>query len=636
MESQDVERRLTTILAADVVGYSRLMGEDEAGTLVALQTHRRELIEPKAAQYHGRTVKLMGDGALMEFPSVVDAVLFAVEVQCAMQERNAGVPEDQRIVYRVGINIGDIMVEGDDIYGEGVNVAARLEGLAEPGGVCVASSVFNQIKGKLDLAFEHLGEKEVKNIAEPVTVYRVVLDAKAAKLVTPVVQRSIGSKGPRWSVVALTIIVVVLAAGGSYWWQRHAKPRVEPTAVERTAFVLPDKPSIAVLPFANMSGNPEQEYFADGMAEDIITDLSKISSLFVIARNSSFAYKNQSPDIRDVGRELGVRYVVEGSVRKSGGRIRINVQLIDASLGHHIWAERYDREDKDIFELQDEVRGMVVASLKVNLTPDEETRLAGRLTASPEAYDVWLRGLRHEGFFTKEDNLESRRLFERAIEIDPGFAAAYASLANAYGLAAENGWSATPEEDFAESIRLAERSVRLDDDLPRAYWALGRSLSRARYFDGERAVAEFERAIVLDPNNADAYAMLSEVLSITGRAEEAIETLDLAMRLNPHFPYWYLYLLGRSQLLLARYDAAANNLEKATKRNPNVPWPRQYLISAYGQLGRKDDAEWEVEELRAQGYETSVYHFREASNVHDPAFMERYLDGLRKAGLPEQ
>ena len=616
-----LERKLRAILSADVVGYSRLMAADDEGTLARLNACLDGTVSPAISGHRGRIVKLMGDGILAEFESVVDAVRCAVAVQEAMATAGAGAPADGRIEWRIGVDIGDVIVEGDDIYGDGVNVAARMQELADPGGILISGDAHNQVRGKLDFEYDDLGAQSLKNIPEPVTAYRVTTGG-----MRPAPKAS--KKGGR--LVLLTAAVAALAAVAVAWGYLAPRPQTgETTATAERAI----QKSIAVLPFDNMSVDPQQEYFADGMAEDIITDLSKISGLFVIARNSSFAYKSQSPDVREVGRELGVGYVVEGSVRKAGGRIRINVQLIDASSGHHIWAERYDREEKDIFELQDEVREKVVASLKVKLTPDEETRLAGRLTDSPEAYDLWLRGLRHEGFSTKEDNLASRRFFEQAIEIDPGFAAAHASLANAYGLAVENGWSPSPVEHSAKSIQFAERSVRLDDDLPRAHWALARALSRKRQFNGERAVTELEKAISLDPNNADAYALLSEVLTFTGRAEEAVGKMERAMRLNPRSPYWYLHILGRSQLMLGRYDVAVGNLEKAVERNSNVPWPRRYLIAAYGQLGRLDDAEWELEELRAQGYEVSLNRFLAMSNIQDTAYLKHYADGLRKAGV---
>jgi TolB-like protein/class 3 adenylate cyclase len=404
-----MQRKLTTILATDVVGYSRLMGEDEAGTLDALKTHRRELLDPKAAQYGGRTIKLMGDGALMEFASVVDAVAFAVEIQCALRDYNADLPGDKRIDYRVGINIGDVIVEGDDIYGDGVNVAARLEGQAEPGGICMARNVYNQVKGKLDLTFEHMGEKEVKNIAEPVSIYRLLLDEKAAALVTPVVRETAKGASQWWPVAAATAVVLLLAAGGVFWWQPW-KPEVEPASMERMAFPLPDKPSIAVLPFTNLSDDPNQEYFGDGLAEDLITDLSRISGLFVIARNSSFSYKGQQVKVRQVAEELGVRYVLEGSVRRAGNQVRINAQLIDATTGGHVWAERYDRDLNDIFKLQDEVIGNIVSALAIELTDKEKAgRKTREKTGNLQAHEYFLRGKQHLGRFTTKDTANTSK-----------------------------------------------------------------------------------------------------------------------------------------------------------------------------------------------------------------------------------
>ncbi len=345
MSEEGVERRLTTILAADVVGYSRLMATDDAGTLTSLKALRRELFEPKTAEYHGRVVKLMGDGTLMEFGSVVDAVTFAVDVQRAMALRNTDVPEDQRITYRIGINIGDIIVEDEDIYGDGVNVAARLEGLAEPGGICVSRTVFNHVQGKVDLGFEDLGEREVKNIPKPVQVFKVLLDSPTTKHTAVAVAKA--RRSLRWPLVAGGLIVSVIVAGLALW-QRPWEPREEPASEANMAFPLPDKPSIAVLPFNNMSDDASQEYFADGMTEDLITDLSKISGLFVISRNSAFTYKGKVVKVRQVAEELGVRYVLEGSVRRAGDEVRINAQLIDATTGGHLWAERFDGTLADV------------------------------------------------------------------------------------------------------------------------------------------------------------------------------------------------------------------------------------------------------------------------------------------------
>ncbi len=370
------------------------------------------------------------------------------------------------------------------------------------------------------------------------------------------------------SLIGATAAAIVAAIAVTGYFLKPGKQAVEtpPAATERTI-----QKSIAVLPFDNMSGDPEQEYFADGMAEDIITDLSKISGLLVIARNSSFAYKGQSPDIREVGRELGVGFVLEGSVRKAGGRIRINVQLIDAGTGHHVWAERYDREAKDIFDLQDEVRAKVVGELAVKLTPDEVERLAHRLTSSPEAYDLWLRGRRFESFFTKQANQESRQLFEQAIELDPEFASAYASLGTAYSLAAESSWIPDPMVGFAKAKELTEKTVALDKTLPQAHWALARVLSRGQMFDGDRAIEALKTAIRLDPNYADAYGLMANTMNIAGFSGEALPSIEQAMRLNPRYPFWYLFVMGRSQYMLGRMRRPRKISRRRSRKIPTFP-----------------------------------------------------------------
>ncbi|MEE9570426.1 MAG: adenylate/guanylate cyclase domain-containing protein, partial [Gammaproteobacteria bacterium] len=421
------------VLSTDVVGYSRLMGNDEAGTLATLNRQRRELIEPKSVQYHGRTVKLMGDGALMEFGSVVDAVTFAIEMQCAVRELNVDVPRDQQIVYRIGINIGDIIVQGDDIYGDGVNVAARLEGLAQPGGICVARNVVNQVKGKIDLAFDDLGEQTVKNVAEPIQVFQVRLDGTAPA--TPAPTPVTGTRR-RLPAIAAGLVLSLIAIGGLVWWAPWV-PRIEPASVAAMAFPLPDRPSIAVLPFSNMSEDASQEYFADGMTEDLITDLSKISGLFVIARNTTFTYKGQTVAPRKVAEDLGVRYILEGSVRRAGDQVRINAQLIDATTGGHLWAERYDGGLSDVFALQDRVTRNIVEALAISLKPNEIAKSARAETSNQEAYDAFLRGWAYYRQYTPRDVTRAIPHFERAIAVDPDYSRAYAALASIYWIASE-------------------------------------------------------------------------------------------------------------------------------------------------------------------------------------------------------
>jgi len=632
-----MERRLSAILAADVVGYSRLMGEDEAGTLAALKTHRKELLEPKAAQYHGRTVKLMGDGALMEFASVVDAVAFAVEVQAAMAARNEGVPEDRRIVFRIGINVGDIIVEGDDIHGDGVNVAARLEGLAEPNGICVARNVFNQVKDKLDLTIEFLGERDVKNIAEPVTVYRVVLDDKAAELVTPVVQETAEPASRHWARAAAVVAGILFLAGGVFWWQPWA-PDVEPASIERMAFPLPDIPSIAVLPFSNMSDDPAQEYFSDGITEDLITDISKVSGLFVVARNSTFAYKGKSVDVRQIARELGVRYVLEGSVRRAGEQVRVNAQLIDATTGGHVWADRYDGSVADVFELQDKVTRKIVNVLAVQLTVGERDQIARRETENSDAYDSFLKGWEQYQLQRPASIRQAIGHFEKAVELDPQYSRAYAALSATYWQAWKRFWQARLGMRIHEPQFLAEEFLEkaMHDPTPLALQTAASMLAQqGRHAD---ALREGERAVAMDPNDADSYVALAGALSMAGQSKKAMELIERAMRLNPHYPPSYLYELGLARFGLGQFAEAANALEKATALNPDDRWSSRLLLAAYGHLGRGEDAAkiFEEAEKNWRGFDPlSVRSVAFWYPFKQPADAERLAEGLRRANVPD-
>ncbi len=627
-----MERRLAAILAADVVGYSRLIREDEAGTLAALKAHREQLIAPKVAERKGRIVKLMGDGLLVEFPSAVEAVQCAVEIQHMIGDRNADVPEENRIVYRIGINIGDIVVEDDDIFGDGVNVAARLEGLADPGGVCVRRNVRNQVRDKLDINFEELGEIAVKNIARPVRAFRVVLDDKAAALVTPVVQDAAKPVHRRWLVAAAVGVAFLLASGGVSWWQPWA-PDVEPASVERMAFPLPDKPSIAVLPFTNMSEDPEQEYFSDGITEDIITDLSKVSGLFVVARNSTFTYKGRAVEVRQVGRDLGVRYVLEGSVRKSGGRVRITAQLIDATTGHHVWAERYDRELTDVFAVQDEVTQEIVSVLAVKLSVEDEARLQRVARIDPDAYDLLLRGLALQRRYSRETLAESREYFEKAIAIDPGYARAHSNMGYTLVIDVFEGWAEDREATLRKAEGHIEAAVRLDPKLPQVHFAHS-SLYRIRRQLDESLVA-IHKAIELKPNYAEGYAALAITLNYAGRTEEGLEAIQKAMRLNPFNSFFDYWVLGQSYLHLERYDEAAIQFERVVEANPQFLRGHLLLAATYAHQGRIDDAEWEAQEALTLLPEMTLRQRRAIVPYKNQADIERYIEGLRKAGLPE-
>ncbi len=578
MSEEGVERKLTTILATDVVGYSRLMGADEVGTLAALKAHRKELIDPKAAQYGGRTVKLMGDGALMEFGSVVDAVKFAIEVQCAIRERYADAPEDRRISYRIGINIGDIIVEDEDIYGDGVNIAARLEGLAEPGGICISDMVWQGVEGKLECAFENLGEQQVKNIEKPVRIYRVLLEPEPHA--PPATNR--GSAAARtWGLAAVVALLVIGAAAA--WYLLAYDP-----ATRELAEALPDKPSIAVLPFANLSGEPEQESFADGISEDLTTQLSKISGLFVISRTSTFKYKGQAIDIRELAQELGVRYVVEGSVRRGGDQIRINAQLIDTTTGGHLWAESYDGASGEVFSLQDRINGNIVAALKVQLMPEEQERVTYRGTDNVEAYDAFLRGERIRLYAKVRAHEDAIREYERAIELDPKFGAAHAALGDViWSRAMFETYGGGPKRDeLARAHTLADKAVELGED-PLAHTLLAK-IFLIQKVDHQRAEAEARKANALDPNNTESLVMLAEVLLYTDKVGAAIELLKGAMRLNPGFPTTYRLLLAQALFEQRQYRDALDQLTTACKgaisQTYDLPCV-SYTVSAYGHLG---------------------------------------------------
>lgn len=628
MAETTATRRLTAIVAADVAGYSRLISVDEEGTLAALRAHRKELIDPKITEYRGRIANTAGDSLLIEFPSVVEALRCIIDIQRGIDERNADIPEDRRIVFRAGVNLGDVIDQDGDLLGDGVNVAARLEGIAESGGINISAAAFDQVQDRVDVGYEDLGEKSLKNIPKPVRVYRVLLDESGAG---PVVKAR--SKLP---LVAAVVLVAVVCIG--LWWTQSGTEPTKPNESKEIATVQTDRVSVAVLPFDNMSGDKEQEYFSDGMSEDLITDLSKISGLDVVARNSSFAYKGQSFDIRDIGRDLNVKFVVEGSVRKAGGHVRINAQLIDTSTGNHVWADRFDREYKDVFALQDEVVARIVEALKVKLTPKDQQRLAKHETDNPEAYDWYLKGLQQESFFSKEGNAESRRMFHRAIELDPGFSAAYASLAQAYSLANENGWiDDDQKEEFAnKALSFGKKAVALDPDSPRAHWSLGRVATRPPFRDMELALASLKRTTELDPNYGDGYAFYANILNYVGRAEEAIPMLKKAMVINPRYPFWYVYLIGQAQYLLKDFEASIPNFKTAIERNPNVSWPHRWLAAAYGQLGLIDDAEWELSELESMGQVPTLKTVTERTPmVHQP-YIELYVDGLRKAGVPKE
>jgi adenylate cyclase len=583
-----VVRRLAAILVADVVGYSRLMEADEAGTLSALKQRRKNVLSPIVELHGGRIVKFMGDGVLVEFASPVDAVNAARALQDGFAQANASSPAAPRIELRIGINLGDIVSEGADIFGDGVNVAARLEPLAEPGGICISGKVRDELAGKIDVAAEDLGELQLKNIARPVRAFRLVTGETAR-------QRSAGP--------------VTAAAPG-------------------------DKPSIAVLPFANMSADPEQEYFSDGITEDIITDLSRIAGLMVVARNSSFAYKNKNSDIRVVARELGVRSVLEGSIRRAGNRVRITAQLIDAASGGHLWAERYDRELTDIFEVQDEVTRCIVDALEVALRPAEETLLRENRASNMEAHDCFLRGRELLLGASKNREVFDRivALLRRAIELDPGFAPPYAGLAMAHCLDYQNRW--TDGSDALDlSVHFARQATEKGPNDPYGHYAAAVVDTWTR--DLAKAKAEAERAIALNPSYALAYGTLGLVEVYLGRPLEAVPIIERAIRLDPVFTQQYMHFLGTAYLMADRYETAAATFRERIRLSPKTDLSRAFLACALGHLGEVDEARRIWRELMEINPRYSLAGHLARLPLQNPADADRIRNGLAKAGLLE-
>ncbi len=585
-------RKLAAILAADVVGYSRLASADEDRTLARLRALRSDLIDPTIAVYNGRMVKRTGDGALVEFRSVVDAVRCAIEVQNGMVERNAGVPEDRRIEFRIGIHLGDVVEESDgDLMGDGVNIASRLEGVAAPGTICLSEDAYRQVKTRLDVSVSDLGDTQLKNIAEPIRVYSLRVGTAA-----------------------------------------HAKAPVTHELSEALlSTAAPPQLSIAVLPFANMSGDTEQEYFADGISEDIITALSKLSQLFVIARNSSFTFKGRNVNVQEVGRSLGVHYMLEGSVRKSGNRVRITAQLIDATTGGHLWAERFDRNLTDIFAVQDDVTQQIVDALALNLSKGDQQRLATEQTGNLDAYDYFLHGREQLWRFTKAENIKGRELLQRAVEFDPKFAPAYAFLAFANILDYANQWSSSWSNAMAQAEMFAARAVALDDRYPYAHWALGIVELYSRRH--EAAICSAKRLIALAPNLAEGHENLGYALYYSGKPEDALRCFDKAMALNPYYPDVYLHFQAQAMFQLRRYEQAIGILRRRLVRNPSTDVSRVLLAASYGHLGRFEEARREWQEVFRVNPQYSLEHRRKVLPYKDPNDFELIVDGLRKAGL---
>jgi TolB-like protein/class 3 adenylate cyclase/Flp pilus assembly protein TadD len=585
MAEKRAQRRLAAILAADVVGYSRLMERDEAGTLAALKLRRRTVLAPALGQFNGRIVKVMGDGVLVEFNSAVNAVQCAVELQDAFSEANRDLPEENHIVLRIGINLGDVIVEGDDIYGDGVNIAARLEGLAQPGGICISDSVHEQVKRKLNFSIDAMGPQMVKNIAEPVSVYRV--------------RNRLAEAGAK-------------------------RPEISPKQSE--------SPTIAVLPFTNMSGDPEQEYFSDGITEDIITELSRFRSLLVIARHSSFAFKGKPVTVQQVGRELGVTYVLEGSARRVGDRVRITAQLIDVRTSAHIWADRLDRDIANLFAMQDEVTERIVTTIADRLERTEQARAVSKRPEAMRAYDYILRA-RAIISETAEANEQARALYEKALELDPTSIPALTGIAWSFLIDWWSRWGGPGDDAIQRADKLARQALALDSTDYRVHLLLGFLLtSRTQYAE---ALSHYQQAMALNSNHADGAAQMANLLIAMGQFSEALDWFQKAIRLSPLHPAWYLYGIGEAHYCAREYEQAIVPLQTAVSRFPTFITPRRHLAAVYAQMGRLDEARGEIAEIRKLDPSVCIALYRERSRYKNTDDLEHYLDGLRKAGLPE-
>ena len=628
MADEGFKRKLTAILSADAVGYSRLMGDDEEATIRTL-TEYRDAITVLVNEHKGRVIDSPGDNVLAEFASVVDAVRCAVETQKQIAERNADLPENRRMLFRIGVNLGDIVDEGDRIYGDGVNIAARLESLAETGGICISGTAFDHVKGKLEVGYKYLGEQKVKNIKEPVRIYKMLLDPDD-------VGKIIGEKKLRpgqrkWANLTVAAMLILLAGGFTIW---HFYFR--PQSMEKVATVLPEKPSIAVLPFNNLSGDSDQDYLADGITENIITALSKIPEMLVIARNSVFTYKDKPIKIQQVGQDLGVRFVLEGSIQKAEDQVRITGQLIDATTGHHLWADQYDRELEDLFAVQDEITMHIASALQVELTDGKQAQVRHRSTNNLRARSYAVKGYSLYERITKDDNAKARELFEKAVELDPDYAWAWTMIGFTYFIDTRYGWHRPREESEKMMIEYGQKAVKLDDSIPDVYLLLASPHIWRKEHD--EAIALAEKAIAIDPNSAESYAELGMYYRFAGRFEDSIRMTEKAIRLHPYYPDWYLYSLEYSYYYLGQYEKAIEFAKKHLKLIENrggtdTFWQHLILAQNYIRLGQDKDARYHSAEALKKNPEYTFKWEREGSMYKDPALIEQQIEDLRKAGL---
>jgi adenylate cyclase len=626
MATEDFKRKLTAILSADVKGYSRLMGEDEEATVRTITAYR-EVITEVVQKHRGRVVDSPGDNILAEFASVIDAAGSAVEIQEELRIRNAELPEDRKMEFRIGVNLGDVIHEEERIYGDGVNVAARVESLADPGGICVSGTVFDQIESKLPLGYEFLGEQSVKNISKPVRIYKALMDPEAVGKVIGE-RRAESRRGHRIALAVVTVLLLIV--GGLLIW-RTAYPPVQVASVEKMTFPLPDKPSIAVLPFDNLSGDPKQEYFSDGLTDQIIATLSRVPELFVIARNSTFTYKGKPVKVQQVSEELGVRYVLEGSVRKSGDKIRITAQLIDALNGHHLWARQYDRNLDDIFAVQDEITIRIITAMQVKLTEGEQARAFAKGTNNLEAYLKSLEANELVSRINPDSNALGKQLAEEAIALDPEYSWAYYVLGRSHMIDVWVKTSKSPKESLGKAMGLWKKAIALDDTNTDAHGNLAFLYSMKGQHD--KALAQAEKTVALNPNSAWAQFMVGKALFFAGRTEESIPEYKKALRLDPIPKNNLFWSLGLSYAYMGQYKEAITWCEKAVRQEPDDLLARIMMTVVYSLSGRDEQARAEAAEVLRIQSKFTLKGFEKRLTYKRKEDSEKFLNALRKAGL---
>jgi adenylate cyclase len=628
MANNGIQRKLKAIFSADAQGYSKLMGDDDEYTVNTITAYR-EIMTDLIEKYHGRVVDAPGDNILAEFSSSLNAVHSAIEIQRTLETENDKLPDNRRMVFRIGINLGDILHKDDRIYGDGVNIAARIENLADPGGICISRGVYDQVEGMFDVGFADLGAHTVKNIRKPVRVYKVLLDSdNTGKIVGPP-----KAKGQNRRLMIVAIIVLIAIIGGTAIWHRQTKPRFEAASVDRMVYPLPDKPSIAVMPFENYSDDAKLDFFASGLTEDLTAALSRAPGLFVISRSSAATYKGKPIDVKQVAEEQGVQYVLEGSVQKAVDKLRVTIQLVDALNGRQLWADRFDRQAKNIFALQDEIVKEVIVELQVELTQGAAARVASRGTNNLEA---WL--LRIEAYgefikFTREGMIRARELYEAAHQADPGWSRPLAGLASIDWYEAKQGWSKSKEESIQSGMELAQRAIQMDPDSPLGYQTLGNLYALTG--QGERAIELRRKAAELAPNDLVAVAGLATRLKDFGGEQEAVELFEQAMRLSPKHPWWVPSAYGVALHLVGRKEEAVQSYKRAIALNPNHVLPKAFLAAVYADLGRIDEAKATANEVLRLNPKITATRLMQSHSLHNPERDARFKDLLQRAGLPE-